>query len=98
MSKVEDKYFLKIKIYIKIILIFFLKSIISHVLISIPSILFFKIFYSIYSLNTICGKDSNNSSSLTNLFLNGFIAASLSLFILTICALWMLLLFGLCII
>ena len=45
------------------------------------------------SLNSKCKKDSNNLSSLINLFFNGFTAAYLS-FNLSICALLLLLFFG----
>ena len=46
-----------------------------------------------YSVNSTCEKDSKNSSSLINLFFGGCIAAYLWLFILTIFALLLLLLF-----
>ena len=46
-----------------------------------------------YSVNSACEKDSKNSSSLINLFFGGCIAAYLWLFILTIFALLLLLLF-----
>ena len=45
------------------------------------------------SLNSLCEKDVNILSSLMNLFLNGFNAASLLFFNLTICALLALLYF-----
>ena len=47
----------------------------------------------IYSLNSICEKDSNKLFCLINLFLHGFIAAYLLSFNLTICALLVLLFF-----
>ena len=56
-------------------LIFFLK-LIFYALNLVPSILF-RIFCKMYSLNFICEKDSSILFSLTNLFLNGFIAAYL---------------------
>ena len=56
-------------------------------------ILFLKTFCSVCSLNSICKKDANNLFSLINLFFNGFIAAYLLFFNLTICALLALLFF-----
>ena len=58
-----------------------------YVLNFIPSILFFKIFCRVCSLNSKCEKDSNILFNLINLFFNGFTAAYLLSFNLTICAL-----------
>ena len=58
-----------------------------YVLNFIPSILFFKIFCRICSLNSKCKKDSNILFNLINIFFNGFTAAYLLFCNLTICAL-----------
>ena len=62
-------------------------------MISTSSILFFRMFCSIRSLNSMCEKNANNLSSLMNLFFNGFIAAYQLFFNLIICALLVLLFF-----
>ena len=84
-------FFKKIKFLFKLPAFSLSKNQLSIFFILTSSVLFFKIFCSICSLNSICEKDSNNLSSLINLFFNGFIAAYLSFFNLTICTLLVLL-------